>query len=497
MPATQFVRAQAASPVATDPVTRAQTALAAVDLSTIARHMFALILRNVSSDGFQVRRSRVSPAQLLPARMRGRRPVVSRATRPGSTRTTSSTGSATPRSSRSSSLPPRCPPGRRRVQQLDRLRDASPTPASGNAAPTAGHACFTDRRPSRGPGPSRATGRRSRRVAVLAAFAAARRRDARPSRSRSSRRERRLPARRVYQRADDEPLGGAVGLLLLRPLGPAAVLPGDRGQHRRPPRARRGSPDAVAWLEAALGVPLGRPSTHPLAGTPSRQRAARGPRATTRTSTSSAPAVYGAVPVHRHAGCWPPPRQLRQPVGRPGLAGRLPDQRAPTHAPRHRPPARSLPGRPLRRRHRRPRPIGGHPWALCTCELRRAATTGSPPRSTPPARCRSTISRRRSSRRSGSRRARRRPTRPARCAAAGDAMLRRGHLSQRPPRAQRAVRRRRPATRRACATSPGATRRSSPPCGPGPARPSPRRASASVPRQELPTVTAGTLVNAF
>ncbi len=52
MPATRYVRAQAASPRANLARARVQAAFQQTDLSTIAQHMFSLMLRNVSSDGF-------------------------------------------------------------------------------------------------------------------------------------------------------------------------------------------------------------------------------------------------------------------------------------------------------------------------------------------------------------------------------------------------------------------------------------------------------------
>jgi glucoamylase len=51
-PATQFVRARPASPHATLPTQRVQLTVEQVDFQVIAQHMFALMLRNVASDGF-------------------------------------------------------------------------------------------------------------------------------------------------------------------------------------------------------------------------------------------------------------------------------------------------------------------------------------------------------------------------------------------------------------------------------------------------------------
>lgn len=52
-PATQYGRARPASPHATFPTTRVQVAGAQVRYQAIAQHMFALMFRNVSSDGFR------------------------------------------------------------------------------------------------------------------------------------------------------------------------------------------------------------------------------------------------------------------------------------------------------------------------------------------------------------------------------------------------------------------------------------------------------------
>jgi glucoamylase len=51
-PATQFVRARPASPHATLPPQRVQVVAEQADFQVIAQHMFALMLRNVASDGF-------------------------------------------------------------------------------------------------------------------------------------------------------------------------------------------------------------------------------------------------------------------------------------------------------------------------------------------------------------------------------------------------------------------------------------------------------------
>ncbi len=53
-PATQFVRARSASQHATSPRLSAQTAVRQADFEAITRHMFSLMFRNVSSDGFVV-----------------------------------------------------------------------------------------------------------------------------------------------------------------------------------------------------------------------------------------------------------------------------------------------------------------------------------------------------------------------------------------------------------------------------------------------------------
>ncbi len=52
MSTNQFVRAQTASPQATLPRARPQAAAGTPDLQTVAQHMFSLMLRNVSSDGY-------------------------------------------------------------------------------------------------------------------------------------------------------------------------------------------------------------------------------------------------------------------------------------------------------------------------------------------------------------------------------------------------------------------------------------------------------------
>ena len=58
-PATQFVRAMAASPHATLPVQSVQIAAEQADLQVLAQHMFSLMLRNVASDGYQIGRAHV------------------------------------------------------------------------------------------------------------------------------------------------------------------------------------------------------------------------------------------------------------------------------------------------------------------------------------------------------------------------------------------------------------------------------------------------------
>jgi glucoamylase len=52
-PATQFVRARPASPYAALPAQRVQLTAEQADFQVIAQHMYALMLRNVASDGFQ------------------------------------------------------------------------------------------------------------------------------------------------------------------------------------------------------------------------------------------------------------------------------------------------------------------------------------------------------------------------------------------------------------------------------------------------------------
>jgi len=54
VPALQFVRAKSAAGRATVPRLRAQTVLQQADLQVIAQHLFSLMFRNVSSDGFLV-----------------------------------------------------------------------------------------------------------------------------------------------------------------------------------------------------------------------------------------------------------------------------------------------------------------------------------------------------------------------------------------------------------------------------------------------------------
>jgi glucoamylase len=53
MPVAQFVRAQAGSPLANLPRVSVQTPTGQADLPTVAGHMFALMFRNVASDGFR------------------------------------------------------------------------------------------------------------------------------------------------------------------------------------------------------------------------------------------------------------------------------------------------------------------------------------------------------------------------------------------------------------------------------------------------------------
>ncbi len=51
-PATEFVRARPASPNATLPTRRVQISAEQADFQVLAQHMFALMLRNVASDGY-------------------------------------------------------------------------------------------------------------------------------------------------------------------------------------------------------------------------------------------------------------------------------------------------------------------------------------------------------------------------------------------------------------------------------------------------------------
>ena len=73
MSAPQFVCAQTAS----GPLGHGTTAVAQSDLPTISQFMFALMLRNIASDGFRDRRP-LLPGSALLAGMRDRSPIVSR-----------------------------------------------------------------------------------------------------------------------------------------------------------------------------------------------------------------------------------------------------------------------------------------------------------------------------------------------------------------------------------------------------------------------------------
>ena len=255
---------------------------------------------------------------------------------------------------------------------------------------------------------------------------------------------------------DLQPVGGGVRRLVLRPLGPAAVLPGHHGQHRR--HRRPGLADHRHPVAAERpGQPLERPVLPVHGAGPGRLPGSLRPEHRHRHGghLRRHPGHRHQAPGHR--------RPAAQPVGRPGLDVLLPGQRR-RSATRHRSPARPLPGGRVRRRHRRAgrrSPLGG-----LHGQLRRALLPArpkdhywrnGPADSLSPA----------SSARSGWTR-RPRPPRPRRrCRPPATRCCRRSSStattsssasSSTPP----------PDTRRASATCPGATPHSCPRSAPGP-----------------------------
>ena len=248
-------------------------------------------------------------------------------------------------------------------------------------------------------------------------------------RDRPDQRQPRVPVDRLPG-PDLQPVGRGVRLLLLRPLGPAALLPGGRRQRRRhrgpelaPGRADLARERARRALERPV-LPVDAPGPDRLPR-PLRPEHRHRPGGDLRRRVGHRPPAAG----DRGAAA--------RPVGRLVVGLLLPDQRR-RRGPGPRPAPRPLPGRRLRRRHRRPgrRPsVGAHHRQLRRALLPSRSQNHFIPNG--PGR----LSLRpvpRPGRHHVSDRPARRGHRPAR---RGRRHARRDHRPQRPLRAQRAVRR--------------------------------------------------------
>jgi glucoamylase len=166
-PATEFVRAKQASPHAALPVQPVKIAVEQADFQVLAQHMFSLMLRNVSSDGFlfadplnQGQFSQpgcVIAAPSYPADQPGvNQDYVFNWTRDAA---------VTAMEIASAALPPR--PGGGVQPLIDYVRFAKTCQA--NATPTLGHACFTIEGWSR-PWTEQSDGPALQTLAILQAF---------------------------------------------------------------------------------------------------------------------------------------------------------------------------------------------------------------------------------------------------------------------------------------------------------------------------------------
>jgi glucoamylase len=166
-PATRFVRARPASPHATLPTRRVQLTAEQADFQVIAQHMFALMLRNVASDGFLFadpldpgqfsRPGCVIAAPSYPADQPGvDQDYVFNWTRDAS---------VTAMEIAAAALPVR--PGGGVQPLIDYVRFAKT--CQGNAQPTLAHACFTIEGQSR-PWTDQSDGPALQTLAILEAF---------------------------------------------------------------------------------------------------------------------------------------------------------------------------------------------------------------------------------------------------------------------------------------------------------------------------------------
>ena len=185
------------------------------------------------------------------------------------------------------------------------------------------------------------------------------------------------------------------GLLLLRPVGPAALPPGGAAEPARPPGARRddrGPPSSGSrrrstrhWVDGAY---------HPDAGGRRGTRTSRPSPGTTRTSTSSrrAPTARSRAPT---ASCSPPPVSCV----RTGPTRTHPTSSRSTSTTRSRAgtAARPLPGRPVRRQSTVPgrrAPVGAVHGELRAALLRARLGAGPQAQAGPSTTCPATSTRR-------------------------------------------------------------------------------------------------------
>ena len=222
--------------------------------------------------------------------------------------------------------------------------------------PTIGHARYTIEGQPR-PWTEQSDGPALQTLAILQAFPQL---DAPTQATAASviRHEHQLPARRVPG-SDHEPVGRETGLLILRPGRCAALFPGAQQQHRRYSRFRPPPRAPEPWLQNALAGHLESAPT-------TRRSCPRSPPDTTRISTLSSPASTARLP-YTDTKLLATAAQLRR---------QWADSSAPTAYPINAADAARGIG-PLLGRYpgdsydgdtADPVP-GGHPWALCTAHF--------------------------------------------------------------------------------------------------------------------------------